>query len=615
MRYNLSRLAITGLVTPSTPMVVLEEICQAHSISVDMEQIREPRYLARLLNQINTKSVNVVKEPYTRTDYKLIAKFVNRNHRWKEESLLKAFNLLLAYSDLNKLSEVHLDFNYGLQTHEEPENLNACVLYGICKVNRIETCLDTTIDEMARNIKLLFRLREPELNHSIRTFIHQNIIEGRCEGYQLVNILNLIDPTFSPEKKEIKFDIDYDELLRSAEEIKNRDIRALPRNHVEAVAMAALYYKMDISKVSNPLAEYQELGRDPHYPIDSDFAIRIQLSSEHPDSISNPHLDVIFNPELPSVLYQDYDLERLCHEEGYSDLDIETEGAYVILQTAYLLPTLLHGKQGNIINEENSLLEELDEVEYDEVVVYGVRKGEMRFYTYGELSDTFSVLKRFQKPDGDNNMFSSIEINKLYKLASKEKRLSESEEIYEVRIGLKNQIDRIKLYNQANQQQIHNLIYIYENTSNSIKISIQTCLISLLECSMYMRGWTGEGPYPLASEDASVPSEEQGNVEVRVIESIHQLENQIDIVEEDVDIGDLPLIFYHHRSDQLLPSTEEEEGLTIRERINIVKGGEDGSIQSCIRMSSNRFVASAYYYMRLLGMNLPFNIEEMSHIL
>ena len=94
-----------------------------------------------------------------------------------------------------------------------------------------------------------------------------------------------------------------------------------------------------------------------------------------------------------------------------------------------------------------------------------------------------------------------------------------------------------------------------------------------------------------------------------------RLENK---VEELNDMGDLfkqlPLMFYNYRNGDLVASTDEGEGLTIFDRINIVKGGENMSINSCIRMSSNRFVASAYYYMTMLNIPVHFDIADMSNI-
>lgn len=667
---SLSRLAITGLVTASTPAVVLKDIADAHSIICDESRMNSSKYIIQLINAINTKDVNVVKkhtnvptsgavpeslkQQYEPNQYKLIARFVNKNCRWKEQSLLRAFDKMSEYFKLDKLTEVHVGFKFGPQTPEQPDNLNACVLYGICKANRINTRFDSTIDEMASNIEMLFSLRNPEISRTIRMGIYESMMYGDCEGYQLVNMLSQIDPdravrimnlthisfgdrqngnhtvTTSDNNVIIPINeiiINYESLRAAASDIRVRNIRIKPRTHVEAVAMAAIYYKMDISQVRNPLAEYQELTRTPYFPLDRYMAERLQTSNRYFDSILNPRLDKIFNPELPSNLYEDGDLDAMCVEEGYQLEAIRDEGPYTVLQTCYFLPTFLHGKQGNISNTINTDLDELHELSYDNVVVYGVRGNDMVFYTYGELAATFKTLKRFQRPDGNNELYSDIAIRKLYHLCQKDQRVGESQELFHERLELAEEIDRLKLYLEANQGPARVFLDKYDILSLNDKNMVKNVLTQLLHCAMYMRGWNGTGSFPLTSDAAAVEYDEQRNVDVRVTDSIAQLENMINdlnilhsgTVSSDAGMGDafkiLPLIFYHQQSGELRPSTNEEEGLTIYERINIVRGGENGSIQSCIRMSSNRFAASAYYYMRLIGMPLPFNISDMSHIM
>jgi len=642
-RVSLSRLAITGAVTISTPLVVLKEIADAHSILVDDNKMSQPRYLVHLINVINTKDIKMVREPYNMQDYKSIARFVNKNYKWKKGYLNQAFQLLREYMNREKLYEVHVGFKYGPQTPEHPDSLNACVLYGICKVNRIDTRQDSTIDEMAANIEMLFSLRNNNIHHSIRSFIHDAMIYGDVDNYQLVNILSQIDPDRSSQimnvhpyehinhnmtenvlenvENPMEIQIDYQELSDAGSSIRLRNIRTKPRTHVEAVAMAAIYYKMDISKVKNPLAEYQELGRTPFFPIDRELAKRLQITNQHPDSIQSPRLDHVFNPDLPPTLYDDEDLTAMCHEEGYNNTDIQSDAPYTILQTAYLLPTFIHGKQGEIINEETTMLEAIDDLEYDNVVLYGVRSQPMRAYTYGELTDTFKFLKRFQMPDGQSDIYSDISINKLYILCESDQKIGESHEVFTERLALAEEIDRVRLYLQNNQEQVRQFVERYEQFESGQKEQIKNFITLLMDSAMYMRGWSGEGPYPLSSVDTNVDYSEQPNIELRVTQSIQDIDRileDLNDIDERGNFGDLvkelPLIFYHHRSNELLPSTSDEEGLTIYQRINIVKGGENGSIQSCIRMSSNRFAASAYYYMRLLSMPLPFNISDMSHI-
>ena len=286
---RLSRLAITGIINNLTPLVVLKEILEAHWISYDENKMDEPRYLTQLINEINTKNVKVIKEPYDMQNYRSIARFVNKNMKWKKGSLNQAFQLLLEYTKIEKLCEPHIDFNYGLQTPEHPENLNACVLYGICQANRIDTCFNTTMEELAANIKLLFRLSNEMINHSVRETIYNTVIYEGCDNYQLINILTQIDPekslnilkSFNNNDNEMihimgenplnnnNNVIDYDSLSDAGSSVRLRNIRIRPHTRADAIAMAAIYYKIDITQVKNPLAEYQELTRTPYFPIEN----------------------------------------------------------------------------------------------------------------------------------------------------------------------------------------------------------------------------------------------------------------------------------------------------------------------------------------------------------
>lgn len=622
---SLSRLTITGSATLSTPLVVLKEIADAHLIKYDEKKLNEPRYLAYFVNTINSHEVKSIRAPYDMREYEIIARFVNNDVGWKKTPLMQSFNLLMSYTQLDNLRKPHTIFQYGRQTPSQPDLLNACVLFGICRVNRIDTRIDTTIEEMAANIKLLFCLKQPSISHSIRTAIMEELMYGNLGNYQLVNMLNQIDPGRSQridlQSEDETFvvreiNINHVDLTNSAVYVRTRGIRTRPRTHTEAVVMAAIHYKLDISKVKNPLAEYQELVRNPYIPLDKEFAKRLKIANEHPESLSNPRLDIMFNPDFPQELYAEDDLISMCIDEGYQIEDTRNENPYTILQTAWFFPTFFHGKQNvEIVNKYTTLADEFSELEYDNVVLYGVRGDPLRAYSYGELAATFSQRRRFWRPDG-NDLFSPESINKLYQLCQHDRRMNESENSFNERKELEQDIDKLRLFLDANHQNTRIFIEKYDTLSDNQKEKVNKFMTLLMNCGMYMRGWSGEGDYPLSDENTKYPTEdEQGFVDIRVSESLRD----IDLVTEDLrEIGilqearKLPLMSY--RKDEFYHSTDEQEGLTIFDRLNIVKGGDDGSIRSCIRMSSNRLVASAYFYMSLMKMPLSFDINHLAHI-
>ena len=623
---SLSRLAITGVVTTNTPFVVLKEIADAHSINVDEYKIKDFEYLSKLINMINTKHVKVISQPYDINDYKLIARFVNCDYEWDKKKLMYCFDILIQYMNLEKLKQPHHNFKYGQQTPIYPDNLNACVLYGICKANNINTHLYTTMDEMATNIQILFSPNNILMQRFMRMSIADSMIFGECDTQQLINILNEINSNKLYRIKDMIVsnsiipDIDepitYEDLRHAGNVVLNQLVRTQPKTHTEAIAMAAIHYKLDISKVKNPLNEYQEIEQIPYFPLDSDLALRLRVSKIRPTSLDNPYINKVFNPEFPANLYNDDDLAMMCAEEGYKYADIRLDGAYTILQTCCFISTFFHGKEGNILNTENTLFDELNELKYDNVLVYGTKDTGMYFYTYTELSETFRIYRRFQNPE-NNELFPEITINKLHILCKKPQRSTENISDFEERLELAEIIDSVRMFQQINQDQIRRFAHNYETYDNDIRNLIKVTLTHLLHCSMYMRGWDGESSYPLTAEQSNMGND--SITEINVTESLIKLEEILDELNDFNQLGDeiknLPLIFYHYHSNELLPSTNEEEGITIQDRIEIVKGGETGTIQSCIRMSSNRFASTAYYYMRIIGMSEPFNIEALAQIM
>jgi len=103
------------------------------------------------------------------------------------------------------------------------------------------------------------------------------------------------------------------------------------------------------------------------------------------------------------------------------------------------------------------------------------------------------------------------------------------------------------------------------------------------------------------------------SVDIKVTSSIQRFEtlcsnlNHIGIL-----IRNLPLLRYQGVFN---PSRSERDGLTIDDRLRIVKEGNNtGNMASCIRMTSNWLAASAYRYWVLIGEPAPFTVEELREI-
>jgi hypothetical protein len=407
------------------------------------------------------------------------------------------------------------------------------------------------------------------------------------------------------------------------------DVDDIENGH-QAVACAALSYMTDISTAKDPVLEYKALQDSTYYPYDNVMCDRFRQVAKNPSVCVNPLLNVIFNPMLPKECYQSDTLEALCRAEGYDSSDFYDldSDCYQLLQLNYLEYTFVSGRQPGITNEVTTSLDNIADLRNCEIVCFGVRNGvNSRFvaYTYGELYDVFNTFNRFENPDDrcSDRLFPEQAMRKLLYLCGLPKKSSENSVMYSDRQDLLRTINRIQTINNVSDLRIKQLLDTYRQLDIERKQLFDRGLRELLAMAMYMRGWDGPGSkMPLRSRDTV--STDQTSVDIKVCKSICRFE---EICGELGDLGrrlkNLPFMMYD-RGDSSTTSNatssysqvnDVSEGFTIGERIDIVRQGDTiYSINSCIRMSSNRLAASANYYMNLFGLGDPFDINSLDEI-
>ena len=125
-----------------------------------------------------------------------------------------------------------------------------------------------------------------------------------------------------------------------------------------------------------------------------------------------------------------------------------------------------------------------------------------------------------------------------------------------------------------------------------------------------MRGWLGTGPYPISH----APVDNQGEVDIRVSDAISSLEQYIqDAGKTGKMFLNLPLLRYRHGV--FSKATNQRDGLTLGQRLDIIKDGDDSDrVAACIRLTSNWFCSSIYRYMELMKIDPGFNIVDLRSI-
>jgi hypothetical protein len=620
---QLSRLSITGHVYEHTPMCVLIEIADAHGIKYDQQDYNKPNFSHHLLASIHQTTVPCIGEIKEMSEWQYVARFVNKYSQWPQSKLIQAYNFLLEFmNNDDPLNKIPPDFIYGLQTPNNPKSVNACILYKTCIHHRLNINARTTIDQMAYAVKLLRDDSESVIRRA------KAFIERDAKRIDLINVLMLSpheiqDPDPVIINRSVDYEIlpkvetNYDHLVvlhQSLNDLRSLQQKIDPTTDSGCIALAAINYSIDISKSMCPMREYKILriaGRNEYKPVDPWMQYWYQYNPLLFD------LSVTFNPLFPASFYDANRLIAMVQNEGYTSQEISNEDPYELLQLAYVAETFYQGEMPNMKSKQTPIsLDNINDVPYGQLLCFGQLDSPLRPISIGELTDLFNANQNFSSPFNSNTVFTPIAINKLKLIAQSPSgpipSRPLSSETIQARSQLLEAITGVELLFRNNDEPTRQFAFSYRNSDPGTKQAIRTALNHLLNAGMYMRGWSGKGEYPVIK--APVPPEREPEVAINVTNSIAEYESSCrSLGRLGTQLNSLPLVTY--KDGQYQTSNDSSNGLTIGERIDIVKQGDQcGNINSCIRLSSNWICASAHKYITSLGIPPPFDIFNLRHI-
>lgn len=242
-------------------------------------------------------------------------------------------------------------------------------------------------------------------------------------------------------------------------------------------------------------------------------------------------------------------------------------------------PTFFRAKQAPA-DEEDLYANAYTHCDYVYVLVAPDKcKESLIFYSSEELVGTFLHYGNLVNPKDVQQSFTEMQMRRLLLIA--DEALHETVEYF-----LIHQSDSIKQARKMQQQQPE---------------SFRKCLEMILEIGMYMRGWDGKGDYPLRS--MQTVGEVNG---VKLSKKLFHLKNKL---EDSWNIfKDLQLMKYTGNAWR----ASKDDYNKLYERIGVVIEGRHA--ESCIRLTSNRFAASAWIYLKELYNTTAFEIEQLRDI-
>lgn len=564
---ELSRLSVTGALTANTPICVLYEIIHSHGYDYPSEWISS-HYLQAL--QLCQNTFCAISNPIKSDEYRIIARFVNydRTIEWDTKTLSMALTYLMNY---NQNPIIPIKPIMGQQSPTNIESLNACMLYCLCTKNKILLCHNTTPQQMFYAISF---------SQQSKDILVQKLLTA--DNSTLASLITLEQTEcLSPANRSLvdskTLEIEHRELNKVSSVRK----RLFPRDNLEAIALGALNYMHDLTYSSNPLLDYLRLN-------------------------ANTPTFRVFNPIFPLCYYTITNLETLLQHEGSISTDRKAETMYnklkeiVLLNTFYSMTDL--EARTPAIKYTAIYHTELSTLPSSTIVFYGcLVDNTFVAYTLEELAQHFLHALAFIDPLTKDPLFTHS-IRKLRRLCTIANSFGEKC----IAAMRETELHNTKVSGRANE-----FLQQYR-TANPIKrAQIDDILNTLLNLTMYMRGWDGESkelPIAVAINKDTV------RTDIKVHESIAAFRKKC---AEVGNIGQiiLQLPLFCYRNGDYRASADVEDGLTLDDRLNIICDKDRASKpKACIRLSSNWLAASVHRYIILLAKAEPFDIKLLANI-
>jgi len=533
---------------------------------------------------------------FTQASIGQIAQFINPHCKWSKAGLQQAAKFLIPFITTVNITMIPNDFTIGLQDNNYPRAVNCCVLYRLCSDMGLSMNIDTTIEIMAKAVR--YFMLPPEV-------LRNSCIESMNSFTQLdyIRFLANSEIRITPGSTDPPGDLNVSYSNFNDISTLQRSVR--PSSVTSALTAAAIVHKLDLSSTQYPLNEYARLricGSLRYVPEDKMY------QKIYRDNNKYYFINFTFKPLYPAVYYQN-DINTLLLSYGL-DVIGNINDKYEALLMESTTNTFYHGPVPGCHDGITDIdCTPLEQVPYGQLFIYGVLDADVKAITVNELTRSLEVTSNFISPLYPDVMYSKSAVNKLIYILRQGISLGEgpsftplSNETIQLYQQCLTQVERVKEH-LADGPEFRN--FIENNKHNPI---VKVLLEQLLHIGMYMRGWDGVGtPYPLLARDTVSPPSKTILIDCLVSKAMSAFyTTSLELPS----IKQLPL--YTYNKGKFIKSGESRFGLTIGERLDIVNSAE--TPQSCIRISSCWILSSVYKYHIALGLQAPFNIDDMAQI-
>ena len=598
MLFSLDRLNLSGNITIETPSCVLYDVTISRGIDVDPKQLLSITYRARIIRTMEINPPESIDIPIRRENYSSVALYINSNReiKWTKKSLQDALSHIssLVDSDIPSHDTIK-NIRIGNPTPDHIQQYPISVLYRWCISLGAQTNPSMSEEDIRRYCLLLTSSRIELVEGIINLFLKENktlakaIIYTEKSGYDSSNIGR----------------VSKDEIDRYMQRYNGRFNSSIPKNKVEAVIMAAIRMKMDISYSEYPIQDYYNLISGGPF-MDTNMR-RLALMFPHAYNLNHK-----FNPIFPETVYSMDMLRSICVSEQFNLNIVDIRTGYQELGLLYYTDTFLINPRHNTPLETAIEGTPIDTQENGVVIIYyGSIPNGLISLTLNEIGGMIDEAGDFIFDLRTKITLSKDNIQRLKSLIVKNKiqpRSRASCPKAEAWSTLGRTITRVEAIMSNMEHRLKLFRNYFNNLSESDKVKVLNTYKGLFNIALIMRGWDGNlNNIPITN----LPKYNVEHVETRSNVMLAEFNSSCrELGEVALYTLDQPLIIQEGGGYKI--STDPLKGITIADRIRIVmQGRRTDNMQSCIRLSSNVLLYSIATYMKAIGIIPPFKIEDV----
>lgn len=567
-----------------TPSCIITEIGLSRGIVVDISRVSTDEYYrSRVIKTITETSCYSIPSLIREEDWSTVALFINpcADVEWDEDSLQKSLTHTLLVSDNILLVK---NCERGYPTPQNVRRISYVYIYRFLLKIGVKLTHSSTEKCMDRILSLL-QMSDDYLI---------SLVQSRIPCLSKESLASL---ALSLENVKDRREKDLSTIANIGNDALFKRIQ--PRTKEEAIVAAVRYYKKDISSFDDNLLTYHQLSTD-QFSSDSRSLKLVQNSSDVYDVGSH------FNPFFSLQMYSKDQLKKLCTDDCL-EVSSSDKINYERLQISYTTSRFHVGISHYSPVESNIYLTELSELDSTLYVSYGSYLTTWETYTVPELEYMFKEHKYFYHPS--EGSFKRDAIQSLYNISYLlSKRSSFIREKSRKRwASLLKTINSVRV--RENDIELHKktLSDLYASSDEKGKMRIKNVLEGILHLGLFSRGLRNiKDPWPLREVPKFDTKENKSFSAMKLTDLICLIDE-----EKDSCVLNLPLLMIEPKTHEIRINHDYTRGLSIKDRIEILKTGNDGPSSSCVVTSSGYFIATGYTYLKAIGVTFK---EDFSRI-